>query len=134
MMRYDVIDSAAWKSLTPAARSIYLQIARRFNGENNGYLAASVRDLALECNVAPNTVTASINQLISVALIDRTQEGSFTTKVRLAAEYRLACIKCNRTGREASNDFRRWRPAGPATLRAEKDSDCVQPSRAGSAA
>jgi hypothetical protein len=107
MMRYDVMDSPAWLSLNAASRAIYLQIARRYNGQNNGFLGASVDALASECKLAANTVTASLRRLIDVGLIERTREASFACKVRLAAEYRLCCFKCDKTGLSAKTDFKR---------------------------
>jgi hypothetical protein len=104
-----MLESEAWRTLRPAGRAVYLTIAGRYDGSNNGYLAASVRDLAAECLIDPKTVTASLNDLIERALIERTQEGSFACKVRLAAEYRLTSYQCDRTGQAATNAFRQWR-------------------------
>ena len=104
-----MLKSEAWQTLKPAARCVYISITDRYDGSNNGYLAASVRDLAAECLIDKNTVTASIDALIERGLIERKQEGSFACKVRLAAEYRLTCYKCDRTGQAATNAFRQWR-------------------------
>lgn len=107
-----MLETEAWLTLKPAARVVYIAIAGRYKGEsvaNNGFLAASVRDLASECLIDKNTVTASINDLMQRGLIERTQEGSFGCKVRLAAEYRLTCYRCDRTGQKATNAFRQWR-------------------------
>jgi len=111
-----MLESEAWRTLKPAARAVYLSIAERYAGSNNGHLAASVRDLAAECLIDPKTVTASLNDLIERGLIERTQEGSFACKVRLAAEYRLTCYRCDRSGQSPTNTFRQWRGGTDAAL------------------
>jgi hypothetical protein len=105
-----MLASEAWRSLKPQARAVYLAIAGRYKGANNGYLAASVRDLASECLIDAKTVTASLNGLIARGFIERTQEGSFACKVRLAAEYRLTVFACDRTGDKPSKAFMKWQP------------------------
>ena len=106
MLRYDMIDSGAWKCLTPAQRCVMIQIARRYNGTNNGFLGASVDNLAAECNIAPNTVTSAIARLIKVGFIERTAEGAFGYKCRHSAEFRLTWQKCDLTGHKASDAFK----------------------------
>jgi predicted transcriptional regulator len=128
-----MLETEAWLSLKPAARAVYIAIAGRYKGEtiaNNGFLAASVRDLASECLIDKNTVTASLNDLIERGLIERTQEGSFSCKIRLAAEYRLTSYRCDRTGEKATNAFRQWRggktSALPEGLQKEEGGNHVQ--------
>jgi hypothetical protein len=104
-----ILKSDAWRELTPQERTVLIQIAARFNGTNNGNIAASVRDLAEECNIAVNTVTKAIGRLISIGFIDRTQEGSFSYKVRHAAEYRLTWARCDRTGQAPRSLFMTFR-------------------------
>lgn len=111
-----MLETEAWRTLKPAGRAVYLAVAGRYDGSNNGYLASPVRDLAAECLIDPKTVTASLNDLIERGLIERTQEGSFACKVRLAAEYRLTCYKCDRTGHAATNAFRQWRGKNGSAL------------------
>lgn len=110
MVRHDLLDSAAWRSLKPTAQSVYIRIARRYNGKNNGFLAASVRDLGEECDIKPHTAGAAINALIDRGFLERAQEGNFSCKVRLAAEYRLTSVKCDRTGAVATDAFKKWKP------------------------
>lgn len=118
-----MMESPAWRTLKPAARVVYTQIALRYNGSNNGQLAASIRDLAAECLADPKTVTASINELIARGLIERTQEGSFSCKVKLAAEFRLTAFRCDKTGRSASHAFRSWTTSGPRAVEGEINYD-----------
>ena len=43
---YYVIDSPAYRGLTPLARAALIEFARLYNGRNNGYLAMPARVLA----------------------------------------------------------------------------------------
>jgi hypothetical protein len=45
-LHWYLLDSAAWKSLSTAARAAYIELARLYNGTNNGTLALSLRVLA----------------------------------------------------------------------------------------
>lgn len=107
MLRCDLMDSAAWGALSCAQRCILFQIQRAYNGQNNGFLGASVDSLAHHCNISPKTVTKGIKTLIDFGFIERMQEGSFAFKARHAAEYRLTYFKCDRTGRPASDAFKK---------------------------
>jgi hypothetical protein len=41
-----MLRSAAWRSLSPVERSIYIELAQLYSGTNNGCLALSARDAA----------------------------------------------------------------------------------------
>lgn len=110
MLRYDIVDSSAWLNLTPAERSVLIQIARRYNGSNNGFLGASVRELALECKIAKGTVTSAVNKLTEIGFIDIVVKGAFSWKIGKASEYRLTWLKCDRTGHLPTNDFKKYTP------------------------
>jgi hypothetical protein len=45
-------DSPAWKDLNATARAIYVEIAKRYNGTNNGFIVYSVRQAADELKSA----------------------------------------------------------------------------------
>ena len=47
-------DSQAWKSLGAIPRAVYLDIAKRHHGSNNGRIGYSIR-----CAVAPNFISAT---------------------------------------------------------------------------
>lgn len=114
-----LLDSDAWHELTTAARAILIQILRRYNGFNNGRIAASNRELAKECNVAPNTVTASLRALIGLGFIEITQEGSFNFKKSHATEFRLTWLRCDREGKPALNQWQTFKAKTPQTMKPE---------------
>lgn len=43
---YYLMDCPAWLELMPTDRPVFLQTMRRYNGQNNGFLGASVDALA----------------------------------------------------------------------------------------
>jgi hypothetical protein len=106
----DLASSAAWRDLKPAERAVWLQIALRCNGTNNGRLAASVRDLARECNINKDTAGKAIDRLINHGLLEVAQASSFSLKLKKAAEYRVTTLPCSLTSAPPTNAWRQWRP------------------------
>jgi len=111
MLRHDILKSEAWLSLNPSSRAVLIQLMGRFNSSNNGFIGASVRDLADECNIAIGTVTTAIKTLEAVGFIVTMRKGGFSCKVKLASEYRLTWIKCDKTGHKPSDDFKAFKAA-----------------------
>ncbi|ESQ75974.1 helix-turn-helix domain-containing protein [Asticcacaulis sp. AC402] len=128
MLRHDILQSEAWRELGASARVVLIQLMSRYRGQNNGTLGASVDALADECRLAPNTVSAALRRLIEVGFIERTREASFGCKMRLAAEYRLTWIKCDKTGKAPSNGFKLWRSGRAANTDTVTGGDAVEPS------
>src|SRR5258708_16712574 len=81
--------TAAWLSLTPAQRAVYLEVARVFNGRNNGWLAVSVRGLADRCNINKDTAAKALKILAERGFIVCATPGGFSRKTRHATEWRL---------------------------------------------
>jgi hypothetical protein len=108
-----LLESAAWRSLSAQARTLYIHLALRYNGRNNGALALSVRDAATECRLAKDTAARAFSELVERGFIELAQAGAFTFKTRHAAEWRLTALPCDRTGAPASKVFMRWRPPDP---------------------
>lgn len=103
---YDLIKSPAWVALSPQARVVLIQVAKRYYGTNNGSLAASVRDLATECRINKNTAAKALGELVDAGFLELAQAGSFSFKKRHAAEYRLTWEKCDLTGHKGT---RAWK-------------------------
>ena len=56
MLRFWVLNSLAWKSLPPAARAVYIEMVKRYNGSNNGRrIVMAVRDTAKLIGVSKDT-------------------------------------------------------------------------------
>lgn len=105
-----LLDSAAWRFLTPVARAAYVEIAMLYRGDNNGRLVMSCRMLADGLGVSKDTASRALKRLIEVGLIEPVKKGAFSLKARHAAEYRLTAFRCDVTGAPPSKAFMRWRP------------------------
>jgi len=108
-----VLESPAWRSLSAQARALYVHLALRFNGRNNGFIGLSVRDAASECRLAKDTAARAFAELVERGFIELAQAGTFNLKVRHSAEWRLTALPCDRTSAPASKTFMRWRPSDP---------------------
>ena len=108
-----LLESAAWLSLSAQARALYVHIALRYNGRNNGHIGLSVRDAAAECRLAKDTAARAFSELVERGFIELAQAGAFNLKVRHAAEWRLTALPCDRTSALPSKAFMRWRQSDP---------------------
>src|SRR6516162_7111654 len=62
-LRYWLLDSIAWKSLPAAARALYLEIAKRYNGSNNGRIPYSVREAVKAVHISATTASRMLRIL-----------------------------------------------------------------------
>lgn len=120
-----MLESPAWRSLTPAARAIYIELAKLYNGRNNGWLALSVRDAAQRCRVNKDTAAKALAELQAAGFVECVTPGGFTRKVRHATEWRLTGERCDKTGALPSKAFMRWRPAPPPECKTRSQSRSV---------
>ena len=111
MLPWFLMDSDAWLSLTPAERAVYLELARRYNGRNNGFIALSVRDAAERCRINKNTAAKSFRRLQETGFVEVVTPGGFSRKDPHATEWRLTDYRCDLTNSPGSKAFMRWRPA-----------------------
>ena len=90
MFRYWLLDSPAWRSLPCNARALYMQIARRYNGRNNGRISYSVRQASQELNIGKTAAVGAFQALQDRGFIVCTKKGAFSWKtVCEASEWRL---------------------------------------------
>jgi DNA-binding IclR family transcriptional regulator len=105
-----MLNSAAWASLSPQDRAVYVELRRRFNGRNNGRIGLSVREAAELCRMNRDTAAKSFRKLEETGFIEMVTPGGFTRKDRHSTEWRLTTDLCDVTGAAASKAFQRWRP------------------------
>ena len=106
---YYLLKSDAWTDLSHPARSLYVELKRRFNGINNGYLSFSVREAAKILKVSVNKVHAAFGELEAHGFIRARQKGSFNLKKRHATEWILTEHGFPESAAPAK-DFMRWHP------------------------
>jgi Helix-turn-helix domain len=96
-LHHYMMKTDAWRALSTAARAVYIAIGSRYNGSNNGRLACSVREAAIECNLARDTAARAFKELIDLGFIEETRHGSFSRKTNVASEWRLTAFYCDLT-------------------------------------
>ena len=104
-------DSPAWHDLNAVARAIYCEIAKRYNGSNNGRIPYSVREAVNELHISRMTAWRAIKSLVDHGFSVPMQRGAFSLKKKHATEWRLTEFSCDVTHSLSSKDFKRWQPA-----------------------
>ncbi len=85
-----MLTSNAYRSLSPNARSLLVELTMLENGSNNGSLYLSVRDAAHRMGVADLTAASrAFDELIGLGFIEMTQDGYF--RVKAANKSRARC-------------------------------------------
>jgi hypothetical protein len=110
-LRYWLLDSPAWKSLPVATHALYIQIARRYNGSNNGRIPYSVREAVDALRIGKSTLARLLVILQTRGFIVCTRKGAFSLKTtKDASEWRLTEYDSDAPVAHASKDFMRWQP------------------------
>lgn len=78
---FGILNSNAYRSLSPNDRSLLVELLMLYNGENNGSLYLSVRDAAHRMGVADLTATSSsFDNLMALGFIELSQASYFSVK------------------------------------------------------
>jgi len=111
MLYQDLMESAAWASLSGNARALYVHVAARYNGKNNGRIPFSAREATLILKISKGTAARAFKNLIERGFIAVAKRSGFNLKRGQghATEYRLTEFACNVTGKPATYKFRNWR-------------------------
>lgn len=108
-----MLDSPAWASLDPVEIALFIVVARRYDGYNNGRIGCGVRDAAAKIHAAPNTVSRAFDVLIERGFLVLTRDSSFGQK-QLVREWRVTCFSIGAwvaPTTRATHDYQRWRPS-----------------------
>jgi hypothetical protein len=81
---HSLLDSPAWLLLHPIPQTLYLKIARKFNGRNNGRIPYSVREAERALYIGHATACRAFRALQHLGFIICRQRGSFNLKTRQA--------------------------------------------------
>lgn len=78
-----MVQSGAFLSLSPNARSLLIVLVFMYNGENNGSLYLSVRDAAYRMGVADLTAAQrAFDELVALRFIEMTEDAHFRVKAK----------------------------------------------------
>jgi hypothetical protein len=113
-LRHWLLKSAAWRSLTGNAAKLYVDLALRYNGNNNGRIPYSVSEAAKVLHVSPQTAMRTFKLLEDRGFIRCTKKGAFSLKAApKASEWRLTAYDNDTPPQHATKDFMRWQPSEP---------------------
>jgi Fic family protein len=73
-----MMDTAAWKSLSGNQRAIYVEMAARYNGWNNGRIPYSIREAAESLHIGKSTAARDLAVLRERGFIIPRKKGAFT--------------------------------------------------------
>jgi transposase len=110
MLFHYMLDSQAWKGLGVIPRAVYLDMAKRYYGTNNGRVGYSIRCAVAELHIGCATAKRALNALEERGFIVATKRGAFSLKQRHATEWRLTAYPCETTNGLATKDFMSWTP------------------------
>ena len=103
-----IMRTQAWKALKPLDRAVYVEIASRYNGSNNGLISFSVREAAIAMQLTKSPAAIAFKNLEDTGFIVCTTKGGFSVNNRRATEWRLTEFTCDITKQLASKEFTRW--------------------------
>ena len=83
-LSHDVLHSWQWKRLHAKPRCLYIELASRFTGFNNGLIEFSNRDAAAALHCSQPTACRAFHALERLGFIVCTKRGSFSLKTRQA--------------------------------------------------
>lgn len=125
---HGLLSSQAYRSLTPNARSLLVELTMMENGKNNGELFLSVRDAADRMGVADHSAALkAFADLVTAGFITCTQDGYFAVKAgegSRARSWRLTWLStpCLKMG--PTNEFRDHEPEAGARANKRAAAGC----------
>jgi DNA-binding transcriptional MocR family regulator len=75
-----MMEQSAWKSLSAVARALYVELASRYIGSNNGQIVYSVRQAAAALKVSKDTASRAFEELQKRGFIAVQHKGGFNLK------------------------------------------------------
>ena len=99
-----IMETDEYRGMGCVAQAMLVQLIRRHRHPshsrpgNNGRIAAGDRALAGDMGVSKNTVTRAKQALLSSGLVEVGAPAVYERARKLATEYRLAWLSCDRTG------------------------------------
>jgi hypothetical protein len=109
MLRYWLLNSAAWNSLPGNARALYIEITQRYNGSNNGRISFSVGEAMQALGVSKGQAKYLFDMLLDRGFIICTRRGAFSLKtVKDASEWLLTEYASDHPPTYATKAFMHW--------------------------
>tara|TARA_B110000114_G_scaffold140193_1_gene147842 strand:- start:161 stop:547 length:387 start_codon:yes stop_codon:yes gene_type:complete len=108
MLYHWMQDSEAWLDLKPQPRILYVELKRRFKGNNNGEIYLSHRDAAQLLNMHRNSIGRYFDILIEHGFLKQTSRPHLgPSGVGQSSKWELTELPVKQ--RPATKEFMRWR-------------------------
>jgi hypothetical protein len=104
---HELLKSPAWRSLSGPAIKVFLELAARFNGGNNGRLLLPYEDAKRNLGLGKTTVMRAFRELERKGFVLRVKPGNWY--FRQAHEWAIT-IKPLQDEISARNTWRYWSP------------------------
>jgi hypothetical protein len=105
-----MLDSPAWRALSPVAVKALIELMRLYNGHNNGQLAMAAATLADRLGCSKSHAGRALNELEEKRFIGVQKVGTFKRRDRLASEYFLTQFRNDVSSDLPTKEFMRWTP------------------------
>lgn len=109
---YELLESPAWRSLSPAAVKVWCELRTRFKRFNNDRLQLPLSYASKRLRLGRTTVARALAELEEKGFIEKLRQGEFLG--HQAALYRLTSEPVvdqnDRLIQGATNDWKSWRP------------------------
>lgn len=86
---WEIIDSMAWRAVTPRTQSLYVLMRRRLTGNSNGNISATLGEMKAHGWNASATLSKALRELQSVGLIAVTRQGGIAFGRQVCTLYRF---------------------------------------------
>ncbi len=116
-----LLESAAYRSLSPNARVLLTELAMIDNGGNNGAIWLSVKDAAARIGVNNLTsVSGAFNELVTAGFIRLTKDAHFRVKASSTARarcWRLTWLSVPAASKPPTNEWKSYDPPSQSRQR-----------------
>ena len=102
-----ILNSPAWKALSPHARCLFIEMKRRYNGQNNGFITLSHREAAEAFCGGKGTAQKRFAELVTSGFIRMANKGHYGN--RHASEWLLTTEDDDRNGHKPSHDWKHFK-------------------------
>lgn len=103
----NMMESAAWLSLSAHAQALWPHIRKRYNGGNNGNIPLSAREAADVLNCSKSKASEAFNELLERGFIKVGRDSKFTQKTKMSREWIFTNESYN--GKGPTNEWREWK-------------------------
>lgn len=86
---YNLLESEAWKEISPNAALMYVELKRRYNGANNGNITLSYREAAKAGRCGIGTAKRKLEELQRCGFVKIANKGCYQN--RHATTWILTC-------------------------------------------